>query len=320
MFERIIVPLDGSQFAEAALAPARELARAFGSRILLVRAVPPYGLPKTIPGLGEPEEDGRQATIERADEADAYLHTITTHLKDAGYNADFALALAAPGAAIAQVAALEHADLIVMAAHLRWKVPASPDISAVLDLLVKSRVPLLAWRVGGIEEPEGGPDVMSRPPLLARTESPLIVALDGTPLAETVLPMAETLARAFGLYIVLVRAVSKPDEQAAATQYLLRIQDELKQRGIAATTKVAAGDPLSVIEIAWRENSGGLIVLTSRGRLGPLGTFFGSLAARLLEEVEAPALVLRPQLEEVPAMTHVSATQGTATAGGEPTA
>lgn len=301
MFERIIVPLDGSRFAEAALAPARELAREFGSRILLVRAVPPHGLPSVIPGLAPAVNgDGAQSEAERADDADAYLHSVTDHLRQAGYDADMALALAAPGTAIAQVAELKHADLIVMAAHLRWKVPASADISAALDVLVQSRVPLLAWRVGGTEEPEGGPDVDHRPPLLARTESPLIVTLDGTPLAETALPVAEALARALGLYIVLVRAVDQRKQEVEARQYLLRLQAELDQHGVPAITKTATGDPLSAIETAWRESSGGLIVMTSRGRLGPHGTFFGSLAARMLEEAEAPVLVLRPQQDATP--------------------
>lgn len=296
MFDRIIVPLDGSRFAEAALAPARELARAFGSRIVLVRAVPPHGLPSVIPGLNptNAEGDGAQSEVERANDADAYLHGVVDHLRQAGYDADMALALAAPGTAIAEAAALTHADLIVMAAHLRWKVPASPEISAALDVLVQSRVPLLAWRVGGFEEPEGGPDVSHRPPLLARAESPLIVALDGTPLAESALPFAEALAHALGLYIVLVRAVDQPKQEAEAHAYLLRVQASLDQHGVPAVSKTATGDPLSVIETAWRESSGGLIVMTSRGHLGLHGTFFGSLAARMLEEVEAPVLVLRP--------------------------
>ncbi|HEX6797192.1 MAG TPA: universal stress protein, partial [Ktedonobacterales bacterium] len=167
MFERIIIPLDGSRFAEAALAPGRELARAFGSRIVLVRAVPPHGLPSVISGLvrTDADSDGVHNVVERADEADAYLHVVMDHLRQEGYDADLALALAAPGTAIAQAAVLTHADLIVMAAHLRWKVPASQGASATLDVLVHSRVPLLAWRVGGMEEPEGGPDVADRPPL-----------------------------------------------------------------------------------------------------------------------------------------------------------
>jgi nucleotide-binding universal stress UspA family protein len=300
MFERIIVPLDGSRFAEAALAPARELARAFGSRIVIVRAVPPHGLPNVFPGIPTGDGDGTQSELERANDADAYLHTVTEQLRAAGYDAEMALGLAAPGTAITQVAALTHADLIVMAAHQRWKVPASQDTSAVLDVLVHSRVPLLAWR--GSDEAESGTvgqlafDSMA--PMLAHTESPLIVALDGSPLAESVLPVVEALAIKLGLYVVLVRAVAHTKQEVDARSYLLRIQAELDQQGIPAISRTGTGDPLSVIEGAWRESAGALIVMASRGRLGPHGTFFGSLAARILEEVEAPVLVLRPAPEE----------------------
>lgn len=41
MFKRILVPLDGSLLAEAALAPAFELAQRFGGDVVLLRAVPP---------------------------------------------------------------------------------------------------------------------------------------------------------------------------------------------------------------------------------------------------------------------------------------
>src|SRR5690348_4896660 len=181
MFKRIVVPLDGSRFAEAALAPARELARAAGASILLVRAVPPHSLPDILPGFFTDTigGDGHQADVERANDADAYLHTMTDQLRRAGYDADMALAIAAPGAGIVEAAALDHADLIIMASHLRWKVPAATGASATLDVMVRSRVPLLAWRVNDSAEPEGGLDGDERLSVLARAESPLVVPLDG---------------------------------------------------------------------------------------------------------------------------------------------
>jgi nucleotide-binding universal stress UspA family protein len=41
MFETIIVPLDGSELAELALGPASEIAKKFGSKLILLRAVEP---------------------------------------------------------------------------------------------------------------------------------------------------------------------------------------------------------------------------------------------------------------------------------------
>ena len=41
MFETVIVPLDGSELAEAAIQPAREISDKFGSTLLLLRAIEP---------------------------------------------------------------------------------------------------------------------------------------------------------------------------------------------------------------------------------------------------------------------------------------
>src|SRR5439155_10346345 len=41
MFESVLVPLDGSQLAEAALAPVEEIARTAGSRVFLLHVIRP---------------------------------------------------------------------------------------------------------------------------------------------------------------------------------------------------------------------------------------------------------------------------------------
>jgi nucleotide-binding universal stress UspA family protein len=305
MFTRIVVPLDGTRFAEAALAPARELARVFGAHLLLVRAVPPHGLPPIVDG------DGYQSDLERANDADAYLHTMTERARQAGYDAGLALALTAPGKAIAQYAALEQADLVVMATHVRWKAPVSHAGSATLDVLVRSRVPLLAWRAEAGADSAEGRAMEEPPPPLARSESPLIVPLDGSPLAETALPYAEALARALGLYIVLVCAVSQPKLVDESRRYLERLQAGMEQRGVPARTTVETGEPLHVIETTWRQNDGSLIVMASRGRPGPFGTLFGSLAAHLIEEVEASVLVVQQPHDVAAEATPDEALRGT---------
>jgi nucleotide-binding universal stress UspA family protein len=293
MFNRIVVPLDGTRFAEAALAPARELARAFDSRIMVIRALP-TGLPIATAARDE------QAEFERLDEADDYLHGIVDTLRAQGYKADLLVHIAEPGAGIARAAALDHADVIMMSTHLRWKVDPMGGPSVTLRVLARSRTPIFAWRVAGAVEPEGGPDVAERPPLLARVESPIVVPLDGSPFAEQALEAAETLARTFGLYLVLVRAVEPltlEGEERDAAAYLERVRAELEQRNVRAATTVRRGTPLSVIDRVWREYDGGPIVIASHGRGGLTGTFLGSVAAQLLEEVESPVLVIRPHEE-----------------------
>ncbi|WIG61785.1 MAG: hypothetical protein OJF49_004533 [Ktedonobacterales bacterium] len=285
MFTRIVVPLDGTRFAEAALAPARELARAFGSRILVVRAAPPIA-----PISSDIERD-----LEQVDAADAYLHDIVSHLRAANYNADMALYLAEPGMSIAGAALLDNADLIVMAAHLRWKDGATSRASTTEDVLARASVPLLVWRVGAAQESEGGPDVEERPPYFLNSAEPIVVALDGTPFAEQALPMAETLARTFGTYLLLVRAMRRGAEvtEGEVRQYLLRIKQQLAERGIQATTLTRPGDPLGVLEAAWREYDGSMIVMTTHGYADTRRRAFGSLATRMVTEIEAPVLIVR---------------------------
>ncbi|HEX6817487.1 MAG TPA: universal stress protein [Ktedonobacterales bacterium] len=299
MFTRIIVPLDGTRFAEAALAPACELSRVFSAKLIITRAVPPYGFPSVIEGalpaggLADIDSyDKKQQVIEATDTADAYLHAIAEKLRATGYPAEMLVELAIPGAAISQAAAHEHADLIVMSSHLRWKVPVQLTTSATLDVLVRSRVPLLAWRVADdLTDSEISEDM---PPVVARPETPIIVPLDGSALAESALPSAQKLARGFGSSIVLVRAVESEADVAAGLAYLQRIRAEVMQEGVYAQCDCRTGSPLSVIETAWREYDGSLVVMASRGRLGPHGTFFGSTTAHMLEMAEAPILVVRP--------------------------
>jgi len=301
MFHRIVVPLDGSRFAEAALAPARELARAFGARLLLVRAVGPSRLPYVV-GQSAPSIDWEQTS-----DANAYLDGIVERLRAAGYAAGFVLNVAEPGAGIAHAAELGQADLIVMAAHRRWSLDVSGEDSVTLRALAHSRVPILAWRGGASPEADGGPDVDARGPLLARVESPIVVPLDGSRFAEGALPVAEALVRAFGSYLVLVRAVEGTDATppASAAQssggrleeaqaYLDQMRDALARRRTPAIALAREGSPLGVIDLTWRQEDATLVVMASHGRTGAMRSFVGSVAAQVIEESEAPVLVVRP--------------------------
>jgi nucleotide-binding universal stress UspA family protein len=146
MFNRIVVPLDGTPFAEAALAPACELARAFGSRLAVVRAIPAWGLPHAV---RRPDEDDADTAFELLDDADAYLHAVVARLqRDTGLHAGIALYITAPGDAIARAAEVDHADLIVMTAHPRWRVNVLDNHSTSLRVLARTRVSILAWRFG----------------------------------------------------------------------------------------------------------------------------------------------------------------------------
>lgn len=307
MFKRIVVPLDGSAFAEAALAPACELARTFQARIVLVRAIPPSGLPRTL------AQDGDETTFGRLDEADLYLHDTADRLKSEGIEAGRVLYVAEPGEAIAHAAEIDHADLIVMTAHPRWRVDYLDSASTTLQVLCHTRVPILAWRAGaGMERSDrrkSGADRL----VLASLDAPIMVPLDGSRVAEAALPVAEVLAQQIGSYLVLVRPVESAAESAVvlpprtsadesvqvtaeeeAKRYLERIREGVELRGVGAGIQVRQGSAVGVIDSVWREQNVSLIVMASQGTTGIGRRFLGSVAAQTIEDVGAPVLVVRP--------------------------
>lgn len=313
MFDRIIVPLDGSRFAEAALDPARELASLFHSRILLTRAIKPFGAPAM--GFGS---EVTEIQLERLGEADAYLHEMVERLRAEGYDADFSLYISEPGSSITQMAELRHADLIVMNTRLRWKVDpnSSSPSSVTLRVLQRTHTPILSYHVSEMKPGDGQTEAAWRVgaviPQLVRPDAPIVVALDGSSFAEQALEVAESLARAFGSYLVLVRAIPSADaavheaesvdalhihivREREARDYLARVRASVEASGVAVTTCVEVGTPISVIERVWQEQGAGLIVLASHGSDGHHGTLIGSVAASILEELEAPTLVIQPK-------------------------
>ena len=117
MFERILVPLDGSALAEHALAPAGRIADRFGGELRLLRVVPPE---RSLPSLQHPAvwtggEPVAAPTL--MDEAEAYLTGLRLPTL-AGPVRTRVLCGAAPELIIATAAECG-ADLIVMSSHGR---------------------------------------------------------------------------------------------------------------------------------------------------------------------------------------------------------
>jgi nucleotide-binding universal stress UspA family protein len=294
MFDRIVVPLDGTGFAEAALVPACELARVFHARILLIQSIGAAAYPMVMPASDEDAE----AVWERMDDADAYLHDMQTRLQADGYAAEMALAIARPGTGIARAAAWEKADLIVMATHLRRGVePVMGGPSTTLKVLAGTHVPILAWHVSETQEVDDESDAGGRGRLLKGPDFPIIVPLDGSAFAEGALPTAEALARALGQRLVLVQAIERAEDEEGARAYLKRVKDEIEARGIRVDMLVREGMPLGVIKATRREHKANLIVLASHGRGRKTDSLLGSVAASIIAEEEAPILVIQPEAD-----------------------
>jgi nucleotide-binding universal stress UspA family protein len=122
MFSKILIPLDGSDEAEAALAPATEIAKRFNSSVVLLEVTPGYG---QIYGASAAESFGASGSLEAAatvaQAAESAASSYLDSLRGKYGNPDWQIIVGEGGAgtAIADQSKKLGVDLIVMATHAR---------------------------------------------------------------------------------------------------------------------------------------------------------------------------------------------------------
>jgi nucleotide-binding universal stress UspA family protein len=142
----------------------------------------------------------------------------------------------------------------------------------------------------------------------------VLVPLDGSKRAESILPHAESLALKYQAKIILLQVVEPnvamvtpydmvpyydPKETelfiSEARNYLAGKEGELKALGIQVKSIVDSGPVVSVIlAIAEREKAD-LIAMASHGRTGLGRVFYGSVAAGILHKADRPLLLVRAE-------------------------
>jgi nucleotide-binding universal stress UspA family protein len=148
----------------------------------------------------------------------------------------------------------------------------------------------------------------------------ILVPLDGSPLAEAILPPATELARKFDATLVLLRVTMSrgeairetvsPDpitaaplsidvanqlveaQDQAAEQYLSGIREGLASQKIACETAVIEGNAAMVLTEAVRERNIDLIAMATHARSGLGRIIFGSVADSVIRDVNVPVLLV----------------------------
>jgi nucleotide-binding universal stress UspA family protein len=116
---RVVVPLDGSKFAEAALPAAIELLGLTGELVLVTVVEPPHGVVRDEYGRIRVYLDQQEEALTR--QARDYLHTTAAQLIDTypGLHVTSEARVGAPAAGVIAAAADRAADLVVMSSHGR---------------------------------------------------------------------------------------------------------------------------------------------------------------------------------------------------------
>jgi nucleotide-binding universal stress UspA family protein len=137
--EKVLVPLDGSLLAEAALPRAVELAQNSQARLLLLRAVEAH----TLPGA-----DPTEAQIKVVSEAEDYLTSVGERLAAQGVRDVETSVWYGPAAyAIVEAARLHKVDLIAMTTHGRSGLGRLIVGSVAESVLRGTTTPILLTRV-----------------------------------------------------------------------------------------------------------------------------------------------------------------------------
>lgn len=155
MYQRIVVPLDGSEFAERALPEAEGLARLTGAPVHLLRVTDlsqfvwygEFGLAMDVSAAEA--ETARETTA-----AAAYLLTIAERITGSGLTAETEVRRGQTYREV--IAATRPGDLIVMASHGRGGVPRWFLGSVAEEVLRHATVPVLMVRSGELSAAKNG--------------------------------------------------------------------------------------------------------------------------------------------------------------------
>jgi nucleotide-binding universal stress UspA family protein len=315
-FAHLLVPLDGSLLAEAALPAAVALGQRTAARTTLLHVLERRA-PATVHG---------QRHLTDVTEAEAYLAEVAAGFAAAGVAVDWHVHPNPEGdvaAAIAAHAAEFGVDLIVLCAHGQGGTAGT--------LASPLRAGLRVWLTGSIAQ-----QVIRRatpPVLLVRpdesSEAPpfapatVVVALDGTAEGEAALPAAIALARPFGAALDLVVAVETlgtvtgdraatatlvPSataaaldlEERAAAAYLAALRDRLVSAGLRIRTEVARGEPVRMVTAVAERVGPHVLALATHGRTGLDALWLGSVGTRVVARAAGPLLLVHPRRSDNP--------------------
>jgi nucleotide-binding universal stress UspA family protein len=139
----------------------------------------------------------------------------------------------------------------------------------------------------------------------------ILVPLDGSDLAERILPHVQTIAKGTGAEIVLLRvapipilgmvAVASPAEakkwvqaeEVAAAKYLEGVVKRLKETGLPTRLLVLDGEPAVEILTAAEKEGVDLIAMMSHGATGFSKFEQGSVTEKILKHATRPVLMVR---------------------------
>lgn len=297
MFNRILLPLDGSALAECTIPHALALAKLADAEIILLHVV---------------EESGAETGVDpyewhlRKAAAQTYLDTLCAKVQALGVSTDCRLLAGSAAERIVEQVDVLGADLLLISSHGQsgrtdWA------MGAVARKLLEG-VGVSVMLVRGHGEPA---ESVALAPARYRT---LMVSLDGSRRAECVLPIAERLMEDQHANLVLVHIVQRPsllgwamlpeEERRLAEQLVERTQsvaqnylnDLQARQGERASVVLSLADNVAteLSEVA-RHHQVDLLLLCAHGAAANPVRTFGDTVNGILTYCPQPVLIYQDQ-------------------------
>lgn len=294
MFKRVLIPLDGSPFAEKVLVELPRFIEPGKSWIELVGVLEVSRYAASVSEYGP-----LRAIAEIRAQYEAYFLKMRQTLQEKGYLVNTAIVEGDAAEEIINNALTSEADLIAMTTHGRSGI-ARWTLGSVADRIIhNTSLPVLLVR----SQTDARHDALKS----------ILVPLDGSELSEKALPYAAALAKEHHAQLRLIQAVSPSDIEYAITRlptqnetdralqrrftlsdsYLGHVAGELRSAGIKVETNVLLGDPARCVVDDAEKQTVDLIVISTHGRTGFSRWVHGSVANHVIRSVSVPLLVIR---------------------------
>ena len=301
MVKSILVPLDGSSFAETAIATALGLAAKHGEPLELILAHSP---PTLLPGA-EPGVEAALALDERirSDEG-AYLRRIASRVSaESGVTVTPVLLDGPAATTLIAYATSREPHLLVMTTHGRGTV-GRLFLGSVADRLVRQlHCPVLLIGPGSVPtkaRPDGRRHVLVPLDGSAPAEAAIDQVLAVFPRNEVVLELVQVVVPLRGLLIPvegpLAPAGKEKQALLAANRYLHAVAVRLRKLGLLVHAEVhldpSVADALITHAVTHRSD---LIAIATHGLGGVERMLLGSVADKLVRGAPVPLLVWNPQ-------------------------
>ncbi len=340
MFRKVLVPLDGSEYAEKIGGFIAGLARPLGAEVVLLAVVNPNELrlpegmadpghpvpghaPQDRPGIehpsvgitgrgGKPEPApgfGTQVLDRAVEFAQNYLTKEAERLDASGVPAKTHVATGSPAEEIVRYAREIKADMIAMATH-RESSLARGVLGSVTDrVLHSSPVPVMAVHPKSVTAFAGN----------AGAPNVVIVPLDGSALSEAAVPVALEVAEASAAEVVFLRAVRFPyygvsgpgieyyagdygiaEQRREALDYLGKFTAQAEAKGLKSRAHAAIGNAAFRIIEEAEAVEGSMIVMSTHGAGGFKRWVIGSVTDKVVRSAGVPVLILPPSQASSP--------------------